>query len=248
MYHLLVAFQFLTRLPVPKNLNPKESDLTKSAYYFPVVGAALALISWGIYFGLSKLGIDRSICITILICIMMMLTGGFHEDGLADTFDGIGGAFDKQKKLEIMKDSRIGTYGSLALFSALLLRFTSLSSTSDDLILESLLSALMLGRLSSNVIIPFTPYSRADDKSKSKPVIESIGRSKFLIPFIYTFGAIYFLLGLTPLLVLLSIFTVTIIAARWYFLKQIDGITGDILGGVNIITELLVLIYISTLT
>ena len=90
----LTAIQFLTRLPVPRHLNPSTEEFTGSAKYFPLVGIILGVILVSFHLGLGKLGLKPEIIPIILLGAAFLITGGFHEDGWADTFDGIGGAFD----------------------------------------------------------------------------------------------------------------------------------------------------------
>lgn len=245
MYHLMVAFQFLTRIPMPRDLNPSLDDLGKCGVYFPLVGMILGLTGYAIYIGAIFIGLSNEIAVCLALASGMLLTGGFHEDGLADTFDGFGGAFTKERKLEIMKDSRIGTYGTLAVVSLLGLRFFALDKAAPSFSIAAFIIPLMYGRLSSIIIIPHTKYSAIDKLSKSKPIIEGIGSKHYLIPVAYTLGITILLVGPihTAAICLLSIFISAIL--RKISLRQIDGITGDVLGATNVIVEVTALIYLS---
>src|SRR6185436_15087756 len=114
-----IALQFLTRLPVPRSFNSSETDIGKAAAFFPLVGvivgggAALAFV-------LLQRVLPVSTSVLCAIALAAFVTSGFHEDGLADTFDGFGGGWTKDRILEIMRDSRIGTYGALALIFVIL--------------------------------------------------------------------------------------------------------------------------------
>lgn len=245
MYHLYVALQFLTRLPVAKDLNPSASDLEKSGNYFPLVGAILGIIASLFFYILVFIGVDEAIAIVLMLFLLGLLTGAFHEDGLADTFDGLGGAFEPQKKLEIMKDSRLGTYGAAALVGIYLIRFQTLSISLEKGIAISLIVALMFARLSSIVLITYMEYSGLDLKTKSKPLIKSLGKNGFKIPLIYTVLVSIALTGVLNTLLILVLLSCIIYLARIFFTKQIGGLTGDLLGCVNIICELAVLIILS---
>jgi adenosylcobinamide-GDP ribazoletransferase len=231
---------------VSKDLNPSSLDLAKSSKFFPLIGIILGVLSWGLYWLLTKIGISSELSIIVSIISVMFMTGGFHEDGLADTFDGIGGAFSKKKKLEIMKDSRLGTYGALALISALALRFTSITEIPENLLMASFAFSLMVGRLTSNILIPTTPYVSEDSSSKSKPVITDMAKSKYIIITIFYVGISHLFFPYKMLLPLFLMLGILIWVLRKYFMKKIDGITGDVLGGINIISELFTLIYIAT--
>ena len=238
MYHMLVALQFLTRLPVPRDLNPSDRDMAKSAIFFPAVGVLLGFMAWATFWGLTFIGFSNTVSIVVVVTLSIFLTGGFHEDGLADTFDGLGGAFEKNKKLEIMKDSRLGTYGALALICAIILRVASLHEISENHLLSAMISSLMFGRLSSNVLISTTNYVSEQASSKSKPVINGISENSFWLPTsIYSLVACLFM-DITFVCLLLAMYIVIIYALRKFFVKQIGGITGDILGAVNIIVEI----------
>src|SRR5258705_3681639 len=123
----LIAVQFLTRLPVPQTLSSSDTDIGKAAAFFPLVGvivgggAALAFV-------LLQRVIPLTPAVLIAIVFAAFITNGFHEDGLADTFDGFGGGWTKDRVLEIMRDSRIGTYGTLALIFVSLSKLTFLLS------------------------------------------------------------------------------------------------------------------------
>ncbi len=191
------------------------------------------------------MGIEKELNIILSIAAVMLLTGGFHEDGLADTFDGFGSAFAIEKKLQIMKDSRLGTYGALALIIALSIRYTSLVSTQNILIV--LVLSLMAGRLSSICIIPFTDYAEMDEASKSKPIIMGIVKTNVKIPLAYSVLITLMLVGPLNTLLLYAILALVCIVGRYISLKQVNGITGDVLGAINIVCELSVLVFISSI-
>ena len=107
------AFQFLTRLPLPR-LDYQTGSLSRTAKFFPLVGLALGGTVAGIYFLLSP-HLPRMIVALLIVLFSTLATGAMHEDGLADVADAFGGGWNKQKILEIMKDSRIGSYGALAI-------------------------------------------------------------------------------------------------------------------------------------
>ena len=117
--HFLLAIQFLTRLPVPGGLRTIEEQLGKAAGFFPLVGVIVGG-SGAIVFVLTKSLAPLSVAVLLALAFVTFLTNAFHEDGLADTFDGLGGGWTKDRALEILHDSRIGTFGSLALLLGLI--------------------------------------------------------------------------------------------------------------------------------
>ena len=124
MRSLLAAARFLTRVPLPGR--PTEAaELQGAVVWFPLVGAAVGLFTAGIFLLATRLW-PAPVAATLAVAAGLMFTGGFHEDGLSDAVDGLGGGFSPEKVLAIMKDSRIGAYGSMALICALLLRWSLL--------------------------------------------------------------------------------------------------------------------------
>jgi len=115
---LLLAVGFLTRLPITFQLDYNAQTLNASSRYFTLVGALLGLCMAAVYLGASAL-FPASVAVLMVLIANLLLTGCFHQDGLADMADGFGGAFQRERKLEVMKDSRLGTYGSSALIATL---------------------------------------------------------------------------------------------------------------------------------
>src|ERR1043166_7019107 len=161
----LIAIQFLTRLPVPRALNSSETDIGKAAAFFPLVGvivgggAALAFVV------LQKiLPLPASVFCAIVFAVF--ITNGFHEDGLADSLDGFGGGWTKDRVLEIMRDSRIGTYGTLALIFVILGKFILLSSLPAAQIWRWLIVAHTASRWTTLPLCGWLPYARVEGQGK----------------------------------------------------------------------------------
>src|SRR5437016_11736737 len=121
-----VAIQFLTRLPVPRALSNSETDIGKAAAFFPLVGVIVGGGTALVWVGMQRI-LPLPASVFCAIGFATLITNGFHEDGLADSFDGFGGGWTKDRVLEIMRDSRIGTYGTLALIFVILGKLTFLS-------------------------------------------------------------------------------------------------------------------------
>src|SRR6266487_5062152 len=124
---LFIAVQFLTRLPVPRVLDSSESELGKAAAFFPLVGV---MVGGGtaLVFALLQRVLPVPASVLCALIFAAFITNGFHEDGLADTFDGFGGGWTRDRVLEIMRDSRIGSYGTLALIFLVMGKFNFLSA------------------------------------------------------------------------------------------------------------------------
>ncbi|MEM6525986.1 MAG: adenosylcobinamide-GDP ribazoletransferase [Bacteroidota bacterium] len=233
------ALMFYTRIPCPKWVDHSPDMLNKATRYFPFIGWIVAGISGGVLYGVSQF-LPVSIAIILSMIASILTTGAFHEDGFADVCDGFGGGWTKSRILEIMKDSAVGAYGVTGVVIILLLKYIALVELAGLVSIVNLIillfSAHALSRLMAVVIIKFSEYARDNEDSKAKPVAKKLPLSAFfiaiffgLIPLVY-FQSFYVLIVLLPLL-LITIYL------KVYFTKWIDGYTGDCLGAVQQITE-----------
>ncbi len=239
----LIAIGFFTRIPVTKELDFSQQNLNQASRYFSLVGWLIGVICALVFYVMS-LWMPISISILVSMTIGFFLTGGFHEDGLADTCDGLGGGWTVDDKLKIMKDSRIGSYGSLALWSILSLKFFLLLEIAKvDLIFSTLniygaiLIAHPLSRSLSTALIYVLPYVTDGDLAKVKPLAESSRISDLLINLF---------VGCIGLLLLDGIFWFVVLSQlglfvflRWFFNRQVKGFTGDMLGAAQQLSEVL---------
>lgn len=232
--HFLLAVQFLTRLPVPGTLTTTEEELGRSAAFFPlvgiIVGGGTALV-----FVLALLALPLSASVLLAIAFTTFITNGFHEDGLADTFDGLGGGWTKERALEIMRDSRLGTYGTLALVFLVLGKYTFLSSLEPRQIWRWLIVAHTASRWTVLPLCSWLPYARAEGQGKL--VAKQIGVPALLFAS-FTFLAVSLLLPWRASLFTIVVTAVLILVSGFYFKQRLGGITGDCLGAVNQLTEL----------
>jgi adenosylcobinamide-GDP ribazoletransferase len=239
----LLALSFFTRIPVPSSTPYSLVRMNKSGRYFPLVGIVLGLLLAAL-FTLLKMGLPSDICLFITMAASLLLTGAFHEDGLADMADGIGGGMTLEKRLTIMKDSRIGTYGSAALIVALLGKFVLLKwlLNSDSF---SITTIFLLGYACSRAIasslIYNTPYVSDIDQSKSKPIAEQ--QSKMDVVIVFIFGVLPVLWLPLPLIMALVLIglSVRFLFKQW-LLKRLGGFTGDCLGALQQVSELIIYI------
>ncbi|HEX6959698.1 MAG TPA: adenosylcobinamide-GDP ribazoletransferase [Ferrovibrio sp.] len=254
------AFRLLTRLPLPGK--PGRPELTgRAVWAFPLVGVVIGLGSGLVFLLTNQLGIGVDSATLLAIVTQIVLTGGLHEDGLADTADGFGGGTDRERKLAIMRDSRIGTYGVLALILALGLRFTTISelansliSTSDDYdqsisqasaVVITLIAASALSRAAMAIVWYALPPARTDGLAASS------GRVPLpSLAICIAIAALAAFLLLPAPNWMISIGCVAIAAllmavlAKW----QIGGHTGDVLGATQQIVEIAILLAISATT
>lgn len=235
---LLLAVQFLTRLPVrsPDLYSPKR--LACAVRYYPLVGVLIGGLSAGVFF-IAHLVLPAAIAVLLAICGGLLATGAFHEDGLADTFDGIGGGLTREKALEIMKDSRLGAYGALALGVALALKASALIALDPGLVMTALIAGHGLSRLSSVLVIRTSRYVR--DEGTGKPVAGGVSPTSLTVA-LGTGGAIIlgWCLFHTPVAVLLASTGLVFghILMRMFFETKLGGYTGDTLGAVQQASEI----------
>ncbi|MCG3728501.1 adenosylcobinamide-GDP ribazoletransferase [Vibrio cincinnatiensis] len=233
----LLAVSFFSRLPVPKSLPYSVERMNQAGRYFALVGLLLGSLCALTFTVLSGV-LPSHISLFLTMLMSLLLTGAFHEDGLTDMVDGIGGGMTIERRLLIMKDSRIGTYGATALIMALLGKYLFLSSLDSWM---SLVPVWLLGyTLSRAVAASFIydlPYVSDPDSSKSKPLASRQSRSELAILLITgVFPAFWFSVEVfIGLLLLTGLFRV---GFKAWLTKQLGGFTGDCLGAAQQIMEL----------
>jgi adenosylcobinamide-GDP ribazoletransferase len=229
----LIAIQFLTRLPVPKWLQASEETLGRATKFFPLVGvmigAGAALTFW-----LLRHLLPHSAAVLGAIIFTAFITNGFHEDGLADTFDGFGGGWTKEKALEIMRDSRLGTYGTMALIFLILAKYSFLSTLAPGQVLRWLIVAHTASRWTVLPLCAWLPYARAEGQGKL--VAKQIGKAEIFIGSVTFFGAALLLSWQAALAALLVTGLASLLSGL-YFRTRLSGVTGDCLGAANQLTE-----------
>lgn len=238
---LLTAIMFYTRIPVPAKLEYSEELLNSSSRYFPLVGWIVGAIAGLIFYGSIQV-FPVHVSVAFMMAASLIVTGAFHEDGLADFFDGFGGGWTKEKILEIMKDSRLGTYGAIALLMALIIKFLILSTVQVAVIPLLLITGHALSRLVAVSFVYTDHYARADETSKVKPISKGMTHGEIIIAAVIGLLSIALLNNIYYSLLVLPLIPVKLIMGR-YFSKWLGGYTGDCLGAVQQISELT--IYIS---
>ncbi len=243
-----VALMFYTRIPCPKSTSHAPAYLNKATRFFSLIGWIVGGISFLTFWVSNWLFEHISMATLIALAMGIWVTGAFHEDGLADTFDGFGGGWNKEKILEIMKDSRIGTFGVLALIFLMLFKWVALQNIlihtdNSAEILLIFLSFHSLARLNAANIIFSSRYAREDEQSKAKPIAQSYGKAEVVGVYVF---------GLLPLVFLscwkiMALWTAIPLGllfffAKRYFEKWIGGYTGDCLGAVEQLSECCILL------
>ncbi|NMG43336.1 adenosylcobinamide-GDP ribazoletransferase [Aromatoleum toluvorans] len=233
------ALGFFTRLPVPAWVPWSPERLNHAARYFPLVGWVVGGIGAASWLALVQV-FPPSIAVLLSMAVTIRATGAFHEDGWADACDGLGGGWDKAQVLAIMKDSRIGSYGTVGLLLMLLTKAAALielSATDDAAVATALFVAHPLSRLASTSLIHTLAYVREDETAKAKPLARRLSSPELAIAAGF---------GVLPLALLarqeIAAVLVATIAVTWwsarYFVRRLGGYTGDLLGATQQATEL----------
>jgi adenosylcobinamide-GDP ribazoletransferase len=224
--YIAVAVQFLTRLPVPMLAHFQPVWLDRSVAYFPLVGLLVGAISAGVYLAASTVWL-QPISVILALAAGIAATGAFHEDGLADTADGLGGGLTVLQRLEIMKDSRIGTYGSVVLSAALALKATSLGAMSPRDGAIALMVAHAGGRIVPVLASAAMPYAGAAGEGKVQPVRPTAKRIALAVVFAgLPFALLPWWVGVVTIAVG-GAAACLLLAKAW---QLIGGQTGDVLG------------------
>lgn len=237
---LLVALQFLTRLPVPPVRGFTPDLVSRSTRYYPLVGALVGGICALVFLAAGRLW-DGALPALLAVAAGVLVTGAFHEDGLADTFDGLGGGTDPARRLEIMKDSRIGVFGALGLGLTLALKIAALAQAPPALSLIGLVCAHAGGRTAA--VLTMAALAPVGQSAKWRPdALRPVEPILALVlgaaPFLVLGGQALPVLALGAALAVLPA-----LAAR----RLIGGYTGDILGCVEQLFELGVLLALAAL-
>lgn len=237
MKSLILMIQFLTRIPLPIEIEAETKDFEKGVIYFPVVGMLIGIF----LFGMTKLFLGYIDTLTLSVALVffeVILTGGLHLDGLADSFDGLFSYRDRERMLEIMKDSRIGSNGVLILIFTLLFKTVLI----NQILLNNLLGALLIMPVISRVMTVFasriSKYARANGMGNF--FIEKVNNTQLALSIGLTLCWIYLfspnnMWMLIPALI-----------ATWLFChlckNKIGGMTGDTLGANTELQEVLTLL------
>jgi len=247
-----LALSFFTRIPVPSSMQYSSQMLNQSSRYFSLVGLLLAFILTLLYLLFCAI-LPIAISVLLVMCVSMLLTGAFHEDGLADMADGIGGGYTIERRLNIMKDSRLGTYGVVTLVSVLSLKFLLLLQLatyangvngSIYLFITALFVGYGLSRAVAGSLIFDMTYVSDEDGSKSKPLAQKQSSAELsLLAFFGLLPLCFYSISVAfYCLLVLLIF-------RWGFKcwlqHRLGGYTGDCLGAAQQLSEILIYLVIT---
>lgn len=250
--YFFAAMRFFTRLPVPAWVGHSAEQLDHATRYFPLMGIIVGVIGAAVTYS-AALILPLPLAIILGMVSTILTTGAFHEDGFADAADGFGGGYGVTRILEIMKDSRVGSYGVVAMTLLLLAKFIALQETGVRYTVVQMCIVLLAGhavsRLAPTALLYFMDYVREDALSKSKPLATKISALELCVASIFGLVPVCHLYSVWPdqysLLAALGLVVVTTVCAARYFQRHIGGYTGDCLGATQQITE--VVFYIGLL-
>jgi adenosylcobinamide-GDP ribazoletransferase len=210
--------------------------------FYPLIGLLLGLLLWAAHWAFSPV-FSRPLGDGLVLLLLVLLTGAFHLDGLADTLDGMAYGKSAQDRLAIMKDHRVGTFGVVGLILILGIKFLALNSLPEDVAGRSLAAALILGRWSMVQLIYRSPYARPEgglgkvfkeNLGKREMIVATATSLLFSILLLRSWGALLWLI--------IGVFTLGI---QVFFRKKIGGVTGDVLGAADEVNEALALLILA---
>lgn len=227
-----VAVQFLTTIPIGGN-PPTPQEIMASYYFYPIVGLLLAAAAILVRLVASIL-FPPSFTMVVVLVFLIGVTGGLHEDGLADVADGFGGGWTIEDRLRIIKDSRIGAYGALALIVAILAKYVALTSMNPLHIDGALVASQVLGRWAFLPLGYFNPSARDGLGSQ---FMKGIGTNSLVVTSVFSLGVLILVSAVTGAIAF-CIATAVIALASLYFRLRLGGITGDCFGAAFQLVEI----------
>ncbi len=234
-----IALQFFTRLPIPRWVGFEAQWLHHASRYFPAVGIVVGAVTAAVY-ALSAWLWPHVVAVLASTIAGIYLTGAFHEDGFADTCDGLGGGMTRQRVLEIMVDSRIGAYGAIGILLLLAMKCTTLACLPPQMVIAALLLGHPLSRLASTALIWRLDYAKGE--GKAKPLAQHMSNAEFFIAAstVLLPAIVLCFAGRLPWPALAAGIAAVALVALWLarkFVRRIGGYTGDCLGAVQQVTE-----------
>ena len=232
-----IGLQFLTRIHLVRQTVWTAEDFGRSTRFFPLVGLVLgicyALAAWIL---ISVLGM-RALTAALLLILPLLLTGGLHADGFMDTADGVFSGRERERKLEIMKDSRVGSFGVVAFVLLMFLQFALLLDMSPPLLVSVFFVMPIIGRMAMVLAVSCFPYARADGMGKT--FADMANRRTVAIAAVTT-SVLVIPIGLLATLALVLGVVFTLLFCRWVT-AILGGVTGDVYGAATVLTETIVL-------
>ncbi len=258
------SLSFLTTVPTGKRWCERQPKIGNAVFWFPIIGLLIGFILTFAYIPVTRF-FPHLVADAIIITVYIVITGGFHLDGFADTCDGVFGGNTKEKRLGIMRDSRTGTYGALCLICTVGLKYACLASINPEAVArlsfisdhktiadlnplylyacekgKVLLFMCALGRWSQILGASLSSYAR-DEGGTGKIVIENVKIRHALFSALIPGILIFLFCGIKGIFIFFTVFIVVALLVS-YIKKKIGGMTGDTLGALNEVSELTVLL------
>lgn len=238
---LLIAFQFLTIIPLPCTVRCEKDDLGRSSAFFPIAGFMIGGMLVGANWLISPWMV-RPLCDALLITLLTLITGALHLDGLADVCDGLAARGSRERFLAVMKDSQVGAIGAVGLVLGLLLKWQALVAVPIELKWQALLLFPALARFGQVVTMTGARHARQDGLGAA--FVQGAGRVALLAAFVTAFCASYYLLDLKGIAALAAVCVLSG-AGRIFFQRKLGGLTGDTIGCLSELNEILALVVIA---
>lgn len=234
---LILGLQFLTRLPVNISVDYDRKNLTKTTFYFPFIGMLIGAIAATVYYLFSF--INKDIAAVCAVMAMVITTGGLHMDGLSDTADGFFSARPKEKILEIMKDSRVGAFGVIAIVMDLLLKYVVIKSMDTD---RAMVYIILSSGISRTMVAMFFSFGKSPRKGGMGDMLINKDSKKYFIVSAIIFIIIgFFIAKYSFLIAFFAVIVFSLLLMRYSY-RMIGGVTGDVFGANAELCEVLALI------
>jgi adenosylcobinamide-GDP ribazoletransferase len=237
----LIAIQFLTIIPLPFDTRCRKEDLGRATACFPLVGLTIG----GLLAGLNWLiepWLNRPLTSALLITALAAVTGALHLDGLADVCDGLAARGSRERFLAVMKDSHVGAVGAVGLVLGLLLKWQALTAVPAGITWQALLLFPLLGRSAQVFALAGARHARQDGLGAA--IIQGMSTRHLLVALLIAVVACLLILPVRGMIALAAVFAVTLII-KGYFQNRLGGLTGDIVGCISEVTEIVALIVLS---
>lgn len=235
---IAVAFQFLTRLPLA-GLTYSPDSLSRSAMFFPLAGLAIGTAA-AILHRLLLPHLRLDIVAVLIVLFSILATGGLHEDGLADVADAFGGGRSRERVLEILEDSRIGSYGALAIVFSFVMRALLLGALPEKAFTAYIISAHVLCRWTILPLGRILPAARKQEGQGAR-IARQVSLASIVVGTLIGFGILGYLLRMAAWGPIASVLIVTLLSGL-YYQRRIGGITGDCFGATTQLAEIAVYI------
>ena len=239
LQNLKLSLQFLTIIPFGKKEISLE-ELGSAIPYFPLAGLVIGVFASLFYSVLLSPFFPRNVCDLLILLLLVFLTGGLHLDGLSDMLDGLGSGKDRESSLRIMKDSRIGAFGTIGLIFAVLIKYVFLNNIEIPSVGSILILMPVYGRWSV-LVLGYGSHYAGHERGIGSVFVEKTDKDACIKGSIIALLASLIVFGLKGLVILAVVFAVVLFLKR-YFEKRLGGITGDIYGAVIELSEITALL------